>query len=84
MKLTHDEKMILRSAANILRKHIGRDGCFTCDNAHSICEYSEYALDGCPIEGFMLFVDDYIHDMDTCDAISRCFRSCKECADRRL
>lgn len=79
MKLTHDEKMILRNAANILRKHIGKDGCLSCDCSHSLCDDTWIGVDGCEIEGYMIYIEDYIRIMDACDHVSRCMITCEEC-----
>ena len=64
MKLTHDEKMILRNAANILRKHIGNYGCGSCDCSHSLCDDTWIGVDGCVFEGYILYIEDYIRIME--------------------
>lgn len=64
MKLTDDEKMVLRNASNILRNHIGTDGCRSCDCDHYLCDYTWIGVDGCQLEGYMIYIEDYIRMME--------------------
>lgn len=82
MKLSHDEKMILRQAANILRNHIGNNECMSCDCSHTLCDDTWIGVDGCEIAGYMYYIEDYIRIMDKCDHIERCFHLCDECLER--
>ena len=81
MKLSHDEKMILRQAANILWKHINNRTCITCDCNHSLCRDTWIGVDGCEIAGYMFYIEDYIRIMDKCDKRD-CSNKCDECPER--
>ena len=75
MKLSHDEKMVLRQASNILRKHLGNTPCNTCDIDHNLCDDKTWLSlwESCPLEGYAILIEDYIKVMDASDLIERRF-----------
>lgn len=82
--LNHDEIMILRNAANILRRHIGTDTCITCDVSHSLCNDTWIPIEGCAMDSFVIYIEDYIRIHSKCDHIFRCDRSCEICDERSI